>query len=79
QSRDLYREAAERAAEALAVYRESAAAAPAGPPPSQAPPASPLRGLTRTLERFRGSARTPRPDAADRGTTEPPGSPAGED
>ncbi|MFE0418119.1 hypothetical protein [Streptomyces tendae] len=73
QSRDLYREAAERAAEALAVYRESAAAAPQGPAPSQAPSASPLRGLTRTLERFRGSARTPRPDATARDTTEPPG------
>ncbi|WP_109030795.1 hypothetical protein [Streptomyces rubrogriseus] len=79
QSRDLYREAAERAAEALAVYRESAAAAPAGPPPSQTPSASPLRGLTRTLERFRGSTRTPRPDPADRGTAEPPGSPTTDD
>ncbi|WP_399893979.1 hypothetical protein ACGH7X_36440 [Streptomyces sp. BBFR51] len=65
-SRDLYREAAERAAEALAVYRESAAAAPAGPPPPAAPPASPRRGLTRTLDRFRGSARPSRPDPADR-------------
>ncbi|CAM5583352.1 PE-PGRS family protein OS=Streptomyces tendae OX=1932 GN=GUR47_05000 PE=4 SV=1 [Streptomyces tendae] len=75
QSRDLYREAAERAAEALAVYRESAAAATAGPAPSQTPPASPLRSLTRTLERFRGSARTPRPDAPARDTPEPPGTP----
>ncbi|MFJ6070540.1 hypothetical protein ACIQFU_06760 [Streptomyces sp. NPDC093065] len=61
QSRDLYREAAERAAEALAVYRESAGAAPAGPPPAEQP-ASPLRGLTRTLQRLRGTTRTPRPD-----------------
>lgn len=78
QSRDLYREAAERAAEALAVYRESAAA-PAGPAPSQPPSTSPLRGLTRTLERFRGSGRTPRPDAASRGTSEPDGTPATDD
>ncbi|MFE2439316.1 hypothetical protein [Streptomyces sp. NPDC059409] len=71
QSRDLYREAAERAAEALAVYRESAGAAPAGPPPAD-PPASPLRGLTRTLDRFRGATRTPRP-RSDGGTAgEPP-------
>ncbi|MGW5788358.1 hypothetical protein ACWEWK_30765 [Streptomyces sp. NPDC003757] len=71
QSRDLYREAAERAAEALAVYRESAASAPAGPPPGQ-PAASPLRGLSRTLERFRGGARAPRPDADGRPGAEPP-------
>jgi hypothetical protein len=71
QSRDLYREAAERAAEALAVYRESAGAAPAGPPPAEASSTSPLRGLTRTLERFRGSARTPRPDGRGRDTVGP--------
>ncbi|WP_217168236.1 hypothetical protein [Streptomyces sp. AC512_CC834] len=75
QSRDLYREAAERAAEALAVYRESAAAAPAGPPPSAAPPASPLRSLTRTLDRFRGSSRPPRPDPPGRDTTGAPDQP----
>ncbi|MFG3248518.1 hypothetical protein [Streptomyces sp. NPDC048187] len=71
QSRDLYREAAERAAEALAVYRESAGAAPAGPPPGE-PSASPLRGLSRTLERFRGGARTPRSGADGRPGAEPP-------
>ncbi|MFG2683499.1 hypothetical protein [Streptomyces sp. NPDC048392] len=70
-SRDLYREAAERAAEALAVYRESAGAAPAGPPPSEAPTASSLRGLTRTLDRFRASARMSRPDPAGRDATGP--------
>ncbi|MFC7896017.1 hypothetical protein [Streptomyces sp. NPDC057381] len=59
-SRDLYREAAESAAEALAAYRESAGALPAGRAPSE-PPASPFRGLTRTLERFRGAGRAPRP------------------
>ncbi|MFF0677015.1 hypothetical protein ACFYVW_00310 [Streptomyces tendae] len=79
QSRDLYREAAERAAEALAVYRESAAAAPDGPAPSQPPSASPLRGLSRTLERFRGSGRAPRPDAAPRDTPDPSGGPATDD
>ncbi|PPS86229.1 hypothetical protein [Streptomyces sp. MH60] len=80
QSRDLYREAAERAAEALAVYRESAEAAPAGPAPAQTPSVSPLRGLTRTLERFRGSARTSRADAtAPRDTAEPPGPRATDD
>ncbi|MFB8750461.1 hypothetical protein [Streptomyces parvulus] len=64
QSRDLYREAAERAAEALAGYRESAGAAPAVPAPSaETSPASPLRGLTRTLERFRVAARPPRAEA----------------
>ncbi|MFE0802103.1 hypothetical protein [Streptomyces sp. NPDC058812] len=72
QSRDLYREAAERAAEALAAYRESAATAPAGPPPAEAPQGSPLRSLTRTLERFRGSGRTPRAEADHRDTTRPP-------
>ncbi|MFE1025522.1 hypothetical protein ACFW5I_13270 [Streptomyces sp. NPDC058818] len=65
QSRDLYREAAERAAEALAAYRESA---PAGPPPAEAPQVSPLRSLTRTLERFRGPGRTPRAEAGEPGT-----------
>ncbi|MDI6516487.1 hypothetical protein QMA61_09810 [Streptomyces coelicoflavus] len=72
QSRDLYREAAERAAEALAVYRESAGAAPARPAPAE-PPASPLRGLTRTLERFRGAGRAPRAAGSDgRTDSEPP-------
>jgi hypothetical protein len=53
-SRDLYREAAERADEALAAYREAGIALPQEPParPGE-PPASPFRQLTRTLERFR--------------------------
>ncbi|MFJ8191861.1 hypothetical protein ACIQ8D_19130 [Streptomyces sp. NPDC096094] len=67
-SRDLYREAAERAGEALAAYRESAASAPAGLPPAEAPQVSPLRSLTRTLERFRSPGRTPRPEADGPGT-----------
>jgi hypothetical protein len=58
-SRDLYREAAERAHEALAAYQESAEAAPARQQPSDAPAASPLQQLTRTFERLKG--RAPRP------------------
>ncbi|MFC9061592.1 hypothetical protein ACFTXB_26650, partial [Streptomyces sp. NPDC057074] len=69
-----YREAAERAAEALAGYRESAGAVPAAPPPAEASPASPLRGLTRTLERFRGATRPPRQQSR---TETPPGTPPG--
>jgi uncharacterized membrane protein YccC len=60
-SRDLYREAAERAHEALASYQESAEAAPVRQRPSDTPVASPLQHLTRTFERFKG--RTQRPVA----------------
>ncbi|MDL5205636.1 hypothetical protein [Streptomyces sp. ALI-76-A] len=56
-SRDLYKEAAERAHEALAAFRETAAVLPPAPPPS-APAASPLQQLTRTLERLKGTPRT---------------------
>jgi hypothetical protein len=49
-SRDLYREAAERAGEALAAYREAGVELPK---PSAAPAGSPLQQLTRSLERFR--------------------------
>ncbi|MEU4465923.1 hypothetical protein AB0G20_19760 [Streptomyces sp. NPDC024017] len=52
-SRDLYREAAESAHEALAAYQESAGAAPAAPQPSGPPATSPLQQLTRTFERFK--------------------------
>ncbi|CQR59923.1 Conserved Hypothetical Protein [Streptomyces leeuwenhoekii] len=62
-SRDLYREAAERAHEALAAYRESAGAAPPRQP-SEAPSLSPLRQLTRTLERLKGTAKALRPSPA---------------
>lgn len=56
-SRDLYREAAERAHEALAAYRESAGDPPAGGRPSGASaPVSPLRQLTRTLDRLKPPA-----------------------
>lgn len=59
-SRDLYREAAERAHEALAAYRESAGAV-APPQPAGTHSPSPLRQLTRTLERLKASAKTLRP------------------
>ncbi|MFI8192616.1 hypothetical protein ACIF8T_28240 [Streptomyces sp. NPDC085946] len=61
-SRDLYREAAERAHEALAVYRETAGAvsAPAAGTP-RPPSGSPFQQLTRTLERLKDSARLLRP------------------
>ncbi|MEV5427894.1 hypothetical protein [Streptomyces sp. NPDC052701] len=59
-SRDLYREAAEHAHEALAAYRETAGTL-AGPAQPQA--ASPLQQLTRTLERLKGTARALRPAA----------------
>ncbi|MGF0176965.1 hypothetical protein ACQF36_42895 [Streptomyces sp. Marseille-Q5077] len=63
-SRDLYREAAEQAHAALAAFRESAAAVPESRPDTPASPAgSPLQQLTRTFERFKGSARTRRPAA----------------
>ncbi|MFJ8596894.1 hypothetical protein [Streptomyces sp. NPDC093598] len=52
-SRDLYREAAESAHEALVAYQESAGTAPVGPQPSGPPAASPLQQLTRTFERFK--------------------------
>ncbi|MFE5917917.1 hypothetical protein [Streptomyces sp. NPDC056468] len=63
-SRDLYREAAEQAHAALAAFRESAAAVPETRPDTSASAAgSPLHQLTRTFERFKGSARTRRPAA----------------
>ncbi|MBC7269485.1 MAG: hypothetical protein H5T76_12310 [Streptomyces sp.] len=52
-SRDLYREAAERAHEALTAYRDGSAPAPEQPRPD-AQPSSPLQQLTRTFERLRG-------------------------
>ncbi|MFJ4466677.1 hypothetical protein ACIP2X_04065 [Streptomyces sp. NPDC089424] len=73
-SRDLYREAAERAHEALAVYRESAAdqpAPPVGEARQEAPAASPLQQLTRTLERFKGGAKARRPGGTARDGTGP--------
>ncbi|MFF9038896.1 hypothetical protein ACF090_25885 [Streptomyces sp. NPDC014892] len=65
-SRDLYREATERAHEALAAYRESAEAAPVAPQPSGKPAVSPFQQLARTLERFKGGVKAARP-ASDQG------------
>ncbi|MFI9155311.1 hypothetical protein [Streptomyces sp. NPDC053367] len=60
-SRDLYREAAEQAHEALAAYREAAGS----PPPVQQPAAtSPLKQLTRTLERLKVTPRARRAEEA---------------
>ncbi|MGI5430663.1 hypothetical protein [Streptomyces sp. CA-179760] len=58
-SRDLYREAAERAHEALTAYQESDGTAPARQQPSGAPVGSPLQQLTRTFERFKGKSQRP--------------------
>ncbi|MFF9275943.1 hypothetical protein [Streptomyces griseosporeus] len=64
-SRDLYREAAERAHEALAAYQESAGAViPAQQQPSGRSGGSPLQQLTRTLERLKDSAKALRPPTA---------------
>ncbi|MFE7760517.1 hypothetical protein [Streptomyces sp. NPDC057438] len=63
ESRDLYREATERAHEALAAYREAAEAAPAPHRPSGAPAMSAFQQLTRTLERFKVGAKASRPAA----------------
>ncbi|MFI9417252.1 hypothetical protein [Streptomyces werraensis] len=66
-SRDLYREAAERAHEALAAYRETGLAPP---PPAAQPPRprtpAPLQQLTRTLERLKpGGSRRGRPSPGE--------------
>ncbi|MFI6435997.1 hypothetical protein [Streptomyces sp. NPDC050759] len=51
-SRDLYREAAERANEALAIYRENA---PAPEPRADAEATSPLQQLSKTFGRWKGT------------------------
>jgi hypothetical protein len=66
-SRDLYREAAERANEALAAYRESSAAALQEPVAPDGHAGSPLQQLTRTFGRFKGTARARRRDEDDAG------------
>ncbi|MBG0850608.1 hypothetical protein I2W78_01730 [Streptomyces spinoverrucosus] len=81
-SRDLYREAAERAHEALTAYRESAAALPEPPAreqPQDTPTASPLQQLTRTLERLKGGGKARRATGGGRGESASDGSdsPAG--
>ncbi|MEU9733031.1 hypothetical protein [Streptomyces sp. NPDC048002] len=57
ESRDLYREAAEQAHEALAAYRESGDT----PPPPRPQPDSPLQQLTRGFGRLKESALALRP------------------
>jgi hypothetical protein len=60
-SRDLYREAAERAHEALAAYREGGTEPVLpGRRPARAATGSPLKQLARGLERLRGTAPSPR-------------------
>lgn len=66
-SRDLYREAAERAHEALAVYRAAPALPAARRELPGAPATSPLRQLTRTFERLKGSAKALRQDTGGPG------------
>ncbi|PAZ10048.1 hypothetical protein CLM62_42065 [Streptomyces sp. SA15] len=65
-SRDLYREAAEAAHEALAAYRENAASIPVQSQPPVGHPASPLQQLSRTLDRLRGTAKALRPTPGPR-------------
>ncbi|MDQ0994560.1 hypothetical protein [Streptomyces sp. V3I7] len=55
-SRDLYREAAESAHEALAAYRDTPLPA-AEPRDASRPATSPLQQLTRTFERLKGASR----------------------
>ncbi|MGW3121483.1 hypothetical protein ACWDBW_30755 [Streptomyces sp. NPDC001107] len=63
-SRDLYREAAERAHEALAIYRENGDGLPARTQPPVPPQGSPFQQLTRRLERLKDSAKALRPASA---------------
>ncbi|WP_217237959.1 hypothetical protein [Streptomyces sp. AC555_RSS877] len=70
-SRDLYREAAERANEALAAYRE-AVPGPAPDGSAGAPAGSALQQLTRTFERLKGSTKALRPTRAEGDGEVPP-------
>jgi len=68
-SRDLYREAAEQAHEALAAYRESAGALPEKEPQTgPAAAGSPLQQLTRTFGRLKDTALALRPGPATEAT-----------
>ncbi|MCX5053874.1 hypothetical protein [Streptomyces sp. NBC_00474] len=66
-SRDLYREAAERAHEALAVYRENGTEIPARPQSATTPQSSPFQQLTRRLERLKDTAKALRPASSGDG------------
>jgi hypothetical protein len=70
-SRDLYREAAEQANEALAALREATGTPAARTEPSATRPVSPLRALTRGLARFRGASAA-RPADRDTAPARPP-------
>ncbi|WP_320781875.1 hypothetical protein [Streptomyces sp. CRN 30] len=70
QSRDLYREAAERAGEALAALRDSAGAPPPRAEPPEQRPTSPLRALTRGLERWKSASASAPPAPAPRDESE---------
>jgi hypothetical protein len=77
-SRDLYREAAERADEALAAYREAGITLPQEPPARpEEPPASPFRQLTRTLERFRDTVGLRPAEGPEKPGKPPTGKPGG--
>ncbi|WP_406351595.1 hypothetical protein OHB56_03705 [Streptomyces sp. NBC_01635] len=67
-SRDLYREAAESAHEALTAYRGAAGASSVRALPPGTPAPSPMQRLTRTFERlgFGSRARRPSPAGEDR-------------
>jgi hypothetical protein len=71
-SRDLYREAAERANEALAALREASPGSEKPSPPG-ALTASPFQQLTRTFERLKGTAKSRRPAPAVTDTSEEDG------
>ncbi|MFI8091221.1 hypothetical protein ACIF9R_23360 [Streptomyces sp. NPDC086080] len=73
-SRDLYREAAERAHEALAACQDASSDVPAARQPPAAPgpaPSSPLQQLTRTLERLKPTARSRRATPREPGEPTP--------
>lgn len=73
-SRDLYREAAERAHEALAAYRETQGAAPAPAQPPRPRTPAPLQQLTRTLERWKpGGSRRGRSSEVETAAAPAPG------
>ncbi|MDF3301543.1 hypothetical protein, partial [Streptomyces tropicalis] len=79
-SRDLYREAAEHAHEALSVYRDAEAAGtlPAARRAERPAAGSPFQQLARGFERLRGSALSRRPGTVPGPAGEPPRSTAAE-